>query len=105
ARTRLDEQHARTSRVDRAEVASEDVASELPDLSGHLDAGRAGADHDEGQPGAPPSLVLLDLCRLEGAEDPRPQVECARERLQLRRNGRPVVVAEVRVRRTAGDDE
>ena len=55
------------ARVDRAEVAAERVARELGDLAGHLDAGRAGADDDEGEPGRAPLGVGLDLGGLERA--------------------------------------
>ncbi len=88
-----------------AVVAVQRVARELGDLARHLDAGRAAADDDERQPRCARLRVVLDLGRLEGREDPRAQVERAGQRLQLRRVLGPVVVAEVRVRRAAGDDE
>ena len=47
----LDEQDPRGARVDRAELAMHGVACELGDLPRHLDAGRAGADDDEREPG------------------------------------------------------
>ena len=51
------------------------------------------------------AVVGLDLRRLEREQDPVAQVERAVERLQLRRVLGPVVVAEVRVARAAGDGE
>ena len=84
-------------RVDGAEVAAQRVARELGDLARHLDAGRAGADDDEREPGPPALRVGLDLGRLEGAEDAAADLERAVERLQLGRARLPVVVAEVRV--------
>src|SRR5205814_5116779 len=101
----LDEQHARGARVDLAEVAAQRIPGELGDLPGHLDAGRAAADDDERQPASPLLFVGLDLGGLERAEDPVADRERARERLQLRRVRSPVVVAEVRVLRSAGDDQ
>ena len=65
------------ARVDRAKVAAQRVARQLGDLAGHLDAGRAGADDDERQPGAAPRGVVVELGRLEGATaavvEPRPR--------------------------------
>jgi hypothetical protein len=46
-RPRLDEDHARPARVDRAEIARERAARELGDGAGELDAGRAAADDDD----------------------------------------------------------
>ena len=102
---RLDEQHAGAPRVDVAKVAAQRVTRELGDLACHLDAGRAGADDDEREPGPPARQVGLGLGRLEGGEDAPADVEGAGERLELGRALLPVVVAEVRVVRTAGDDE
>ena len=48
---------------------------ELGDLASHLDAGRAGADHDEGQQATHLVLGLRDLGQLEGAEDPAAELE------------------------------
>ena len=78
---------------------------ELGDLPGHLDAGRAGADDDEGEPAPPPLRVGLDLGGLERGEDAAADVERAGERLQLGRVRLPLVVAEVGVVRAAGDDQ
>ncbi len=50
-------------------------------------------------------IADLDLGRLERAQDAGAKLERAAERLELRRMGRPLVVAEVRVGRAAGDDE
>ena len=77
----------------------------LGDLARHLDAGRAAADDDEREPALPPFLVRLDLSRFERGEDPVADIECAGERLQLGRAFFPVVVAEVGVPRSAGDDQ
>src|SRR3954462_13932083 len=94
---RLDEQHARVARVDRAEVAPQRVAGQLGDLAGHLDPGRPGADHDERQPGTAARLIVLEPARLEGSEKPRWHGDRALERLDLRRRDAPLVMAEVGV--------
>ena len=49
--------------------------------------------------------VVLDLGRLERSEDPAPHVERALERLDVRRDGSPFVVAEVGVAGPGGDDQ
>ena len=61
----------------------QDVACQLGDLAGHLDARRAGADDEERQPGAALLLVCLDLGSLERAQDAGTEIEGALERLQL----------------------
>ena len=101
----LDQQHPRPARIDLAEVAAQDIARQLRDLAGDLDAGRAGADHDERQPRAPAVRILLQLGRLEGGEDAAADVERAGQRLQLRRVRPPLVVAEVGVARTSRHHE
>ena len=104
---RLDEQHAasracpsRDTRVCRTSLA------ELGDLARHLDAGRAGADDDERQPRL---RAAASSCSTSAASNA--------SRIRSRRSSapssvfssgacaRPVVVAEVRVARPAGDDE
>ena len=54
---------------------------------------------------APALRVRLGLGRLERGQDPARHVERALERLQLGRERAPLVVAEVRVARAAGDDQ
>jgi hypothetical protein len=80
---RLDEQDAALAGIDRAEVAPQRVARELGDLARHLDAGGAGADDDERQPRALALRVVLQLRRLERAEDARAAGERALQRLDL----------------------
>ena len=88
----------RGARVDRAEVAAQRVARELGDLAGHLDAGRAGADDDEGEPrgarcAASGSTSAASNARQDAAADD----ERALERLHLGGVLAPLVVAEVGV--------
>ncbi len=53
----------------RAEVAAHRVAGDLADLAGELDARRAAADDEEGEPGAPSLGVVVGLGGLERRED------------------------------------
>jgi hypothetical protein len=101
----LDEEHARAASVDRVEVAAQAVAGEFGDLAGHLDPGWAPADDHEREPAPAPFVVGFDLGSLERGEDPVADVERAGERLQLRRVWPPVVVPEVGVLRSAGNDQ
>ena len=93
------------ARVDRAEVAPQRVAGQLGDLAGHLDPGRPAADDDEGQPRTAAHLVVLELGRLEGRQEPCSHGDGALERLDLRGRVAPLVVAEVGVVRAAGNDQ
>ena len=96
---------ARLGRVDVAELALECVRGELADLSGHLDAGRAGAHDDEGQELVDQSRVGLDLGQLEGAENTRAQLEGVVDGLHARCEHREVVVAEVGLACARRDDQ
>ena len=87
--------HPRLPGVDGAEVALEGAVGELGDLAGHLDAGRPGADDDEGQQVVDVVAARgAELGQLEGAEDPAAQLEGvvdalhARARTRRTRRGR-----------------
>ena len=54
---------ARVRGVDAAEVPAQRAAGQLGDLAGHLDAGRAGADHDEGEQPRRPAAGSLGRAR------------------------------------------
>ena len=73
----------------------QDRAGELSDGAGHLDAGRAGADHHERQPSLPRLGVVLELGRLECIQDPPAEGRRVLEGLQARRDRLPVIAAEV----------
>ena len=92
-------------RVDRAEVALQGVLGDLAERAGQLDAGRAAADDDERHPLGPADRVGFPLGRLEGDEDPPPDLGRVVDRLEARRVARPLVVAEVRVADAGRDDE
>ena len=102
---RLDEQNARPAGVHRPVLPVQDVLAELGDLPCHLDAGRPRADDDEREPLRAESSRPVPPPRPRTPQDAVAQVQCACERLQLGRVGGPFVVAEVRVARTAGNDE
>ncbi len=93
------------ARVDAAELAAQRVARDLGQRAGHLHAGRAGADHGEGEQGALARRVGLDLGRLEAHQDAAADLEGIGQRLEAGRHARPVVVAEVAVGRAGGDDQ
>jgi hypothetical protein len=72
-------------RIDAAEVVRQRVQPDLAERAGQLDAGRAGADHHEGEPG--PLLVGVGraLGRLVGQEHPAPDLQRVLDRLEARR--------------------
>src|SRR6478752_2332531 len=76
----LDDEDARLRGVEGPEVPAL-VAGDLGDLAGHLDAGRPGADDDEGQQRGLGVGIGLELGRLEGLEDPPADGQRALERL------------------------
>src|SRR5262249_23813715 len=78
----LDEQDASATGIDVAEVTPQRVPCQLGDLAGHLDAGGAGADDDEREPGVPRRCVWLALGGLEGGEESAANGECTLERLE-----------------------
>ena len=102
---RLDEDDPGVARVDGPEVAPERVAGDLAERPGELDAGRPAADEDEGHPRPAPLGVGLALGGLEGDEDPPADLGRVLDGLEARRDGRPVVVAEVGVVGAGRDDE
>jgi hypothetical protein len=81
------------------------VAGELDRRAGQLDAGRAGADHDEGEQAAPLGLVGGDLGALEGEQQAAADLGRVLDRLEAGRDGRPFVVAEVGVRGARGEHQ
>ena len=94
------------ARIDVAEVARERVARDLGERARELDAGRPAADDHEREPAARRSSGRAR------ARPPRTRAGCgggsrARPRCVLRPGAtlRPLVVAEVRVRRAGGDDQ
>ena len=97
--------HARLPRIDAAELARQRVLRHLRQGARHLDAGRPGADDDEGHPGGAFGRIARALGLLEGADDAGASGEGVGQRLQPRRDRGPFVVSEVAVRGAGGDDQ
>jgi len=68
ARARLDENHARHACVDDPVVARDHIDRQLLDGAGELNAGRPGADDDEGKVSGPLGRIRIDLRALERAQ-------------------------------------
>ena len=83
----------------------ERVAPDLGHRAGHLDAGRAAADDDEGQPGVPADRVGLALGALERQQHAAADLQRVLEALEPGRERLPLVVAEVGVAGAGGDDQ
>src|SRR5262249_56858932 len=78
---------------------------QLGDRAGQFHASRTAADDDEGEPGPPRRFVLTALRRLEGKQKTATNVERVLDPLEARRYRCPIVVAEIAVLRTRGDDQ
>ena len=105
ARACLDQHDARLARIDMAEVARQRVLCEIGDGAGEFDAGRAGADDDEGEQRRAPLRIGLALGALEGDEDAPPQRRGVFQRLQPRRERLPFVMAEISVTRAGREHQ
>ena len=96
-----------TTRAVRASMlrkSSDDrLARQFGDGAGKLDAGRAAADHDEGQQLAALVVVLGDLGLLEGRQDAGPDFGRVADRLQAGRRIFPFVMSEIGMPRAGGD--
>ena len=86
-------------------VPGDGFPGDLLDRAGELDAGRAAADDPERQHRAPRFVAAFVFGRLEREQDAPPQLGGILERLQARRDRRPVVVAEVGVRGPGRQDQ
>src|SRR5215207_442605 len=78
---------------------------QLGDLAGHLDAGRAGTDHDEGHQPVDLGLVGGELGELEGAEDAATQLQGVIDALHTGGELGEPVVAEVGLAGAGRDDQ
>ena len=75
------------------------------DGAGEFDAGRAGADDDEGQQRGAPCRIGLALGTLERHQDAPAQRGGVLQRLQARRERLPFVMAEIGVARAGGENQ
>ena len=105
ARAGLDQHDARVAGIDAAEVVAQRHVGQLGDGAGHLDAGRAAADHDEGEQAPPLSRVVAPLGLLEGGQDAAADAGGVVDLLQAGRDALPVVVAEIGVPRAGRQHE
>ncbi len=93
------------ARVDAPEVAVEACARQLGDLPGDLDTRRSASHDDEGHPGTAGFGVILGLGHLEGPEDAATQLEGVVDRLHSWCEARELVVTEVGLPCSGGDDQ
>jgi len=105
ARRSLDEHDPGLARVDRAEVADEDVAGDFGDRPGQLDARRSAAHDHEGEQLLALDGIGLTLGLLEREQDAAPDRERVFERLQAGGVLFPFVVAEVRMAGARREDQ
>src|SRR5262249_41177256 len=101
----LHEHDARSRWIERAKLTRETVLGQLGDRAGQFHAGRTAADDDEGKPGPPLRFVLTALRGLEGKQKTAANVERVIVSFEAWRCRCPIVVAEIAVPRTRGDDQ
>ena len=101
----LEQHDARMRRINASELHRQGVQRDLAHRAGHLDAGGSGADDDKGHPRSALRRVGAALGTLERADDAGADRQRIGQGLQPRRMPRPVVVAEVAVRRAGCDDQ
>ena len=101
----FDQHDAGARGVDAAKLLRQGVLRDLGHGARHLDAGRPGADHDESHPRLARRRIVEPLGAFERADDACADAKRVVERLQARRVYRPIVMAEVAVRCTCGDDQ
>ncbi len=93
------------TRVDAPKIPRERIAAHLADCTCQLDAGGAAADDDERQVSTPLVRIAFFFRRLEGFQDSPPDLGRLRQRLQPGRVLLPLLVTEVRVLSTAGEQD
>ena len=87
------------------EVSLQRVPREFDNGAGKLDARRAGADDDEGEQHCLPLRIALAFGLFESQQDAASDRRGVLERLQPRREGLPVVMAEIGVTRAGGEHQ
>ena len=101
----IEQDDPRIGRVDVPEGALEGLVGQFGDLPGHFDAGRTGTHHGEGHELAAPDGIAGALGLFEGTQNATAQLESVVNGLHARRPLGEVVVSEVRLTRTGGDDQ
>ena len=86
-------------------VTSQSVLRNFRDRAGKLDSGRTAADDDEGEPGGTLAGIAFFLGHFKCHENAAADVEGILQTLEPGSDSRPVVVTEVRMGRTCGDDQ
>ena len=81
------------------------AARHFGDRAGHLHAGGAAADNDEGEKARPLGLVLDHLRAFEGEQEPPPDLGRVRDVLEAWRERCPIVMAEIGMGRSRGEHE
>ena len=97
----FEQDDARRPCVDVPVVLRNRLSGDLFDRAGEFHAGRTAADDAESESGPARLFAPLVFSGLEGQQDSPPKLDGIVEALQPRREGRPVVVAKVRMRRAS----
>src|SRR3990172_1549650 len=101
----LEEENARASGIDGAEIESESLSRELADGPRELDPGRTSSHDDEREKRLPFRQIFLALRPLERVENPGAYSRRILDRLEPRGPSSPVLASEVMVRGARREDE
>ena len=97
-RRAFEDENARRLGPDVAEILTQGLPRNLGQRAGQLDAGCAAADDDEREETALLGRIGFALCGFECQQHPPPHLDRIVERLESGRVGRPLGMAEIRVR-------
>jgi hypothetical protein len=95
----------RLLQIDAPELSFQCVVGDFDQRTGHFHAGGAGADHRKGQQCRLFGRVRCALGPFECRQQPASDSECVFQRFQAGCELRPLVVTEIAVRGTSGDDQ
>src|SRR5262249_18299604 len=97
--------NSRKLRVDRLEIFRQSESAHLGDRAGQFYACRSAAHNDKGQKFLALAAIRLQFSLFEGQQDPAPDFGGLFDRFQSGGVFFPVVVAEVRVRAAAAENQ
>src|SRR5665811_1861544 len=90
--------------IDATKIPGEGMVGDFADRPGELHTGGTTADDDKGQERLASLRILLPLSVLEGKQDTAANGQRILNRLQAWRHRRPMVIAEIGMRRATGED-
>ena len=105
ARAGVEQEHAGFGGVDVAEVVAHEELGDVANGAGQLDAGGAAADDDEVERRMPAVFLHLALGQFKGKQNAAANFEGVLDGLEAGRERFPIVMAEIGVGGSGGEDE